>query len=89
LATNLARHLLTVATWQFRRWATSLLFAPSAHANTILHRNANAWDVFARLDQRSSVVRSSSLSTNSALGLPVLAMNETVSLTRLTCGAGH
>ena len=30
-----------------------------AEASTILHRNANAWEDFARLDQRSSVVRSS------------------------------
>jgi hypothetical protein len=56
---------------------------------TILHRNANAWEDFARLDQRSSIARSSSLSTNSAFGLPVLAMHEWLSLTRWISGAGH
>src|SRR5215467_8374689 len=81
-ATNRPRHLLTVATWQCRRSATSVLFAPSAEASTILHRNANAWEDFARLDQRSSVARSSSLSTNSALGLPVLAMLERLAYLR-------
>src|SRR6266516_4698790 len=88
-ATNLARHLPTVTGAQRNCSATSLLFAPSAEASTILHRNANAWEDFARLDQRSSVARSSSLSTNSALGLPVLAMRERLSLTRWIYGAGH
>jgi hypothetical protein len=35
--------------------ATSLLFVPSAHAKTILARNANACAVFARRDHDSSV----------------------------------
>jgi hypothetical protein len=39
------------------------------------------------LDQRSKVARSSSLSTNSTLGRPVLAMPERLPLTRLTYDA--
>ena len=40
--TNLARHLPTVAGTQFSFAATALLSRPSAHANTILDRSANA-----------------------------------------------
>src|SRR6266853_3152863 len=88
-ATNLARHLPTVTGAHRRSAATSLLLKPCAHASTILHRNANAWEDFARLDQRSSVVRSSSLSTNAVLGLPVLAIRTRLSLTRRISDAGH
>jgi hypothetical protein len=50
------------------------LVAPVAHASTIRHRNANAWELLARRDQRSSVWRSSSVRINGALGRPVLAI---------------
>src|SRR5215210_1940306 len=73
-ATNRARHLPTVAGAQPSRFATVLLSTPSAHANTIFDRSARACDDFARRDQRTNCSRSSSLSTNSALGRPVLAM---------------
>src|SRR6195256_266301 len=81
-ATNLARYLPTVTGAHRSCAATSLLLKPCAHANTILHRNANAWADFARLDQRSNVARSSSLSTNAVLGRPVLAIRTRLSLTR-------
>lgn len=67
------RHLPTVAA-QPSRPATVLLSRPSAHASTIRDRNANACDDFARLDQRTSCARSSSVNTNSALGRPVLGI---------------
>src|SRR5450759_2753948 len=41
-ATNRRRLFPTVASAQFNRAATLLLSAPSAHASTILDRNANA-----------------------------------------------
>jgi hypothetical protein len=50
------------------------LVAPVAHASTIRHRNANAWALLARRDQRSNVWRSSSVKINGALGRPVLAI---------------
>src|SRR4030081_3252891 len=68
-ATNLERHLLTVTGAHRSCPATSLLLKPSAHASTILQRNANAWADLARFDQRRSVAFSSSLNTNAALGL--------------------
>src|SRR5712664_956189 len=79
-ATTLARHLPTVTGAHRSSAATSLLLNPCAHANTILHRDANAWADVARLDQRSNVARSSSLSTNAVLGRPVLAIRKTVYL---------
>src|SRR5215218_9584058 len=54
--------------------ATCLLVAPVAHASTIRHRNASAWELLARRDQRVSVWRSSSVKINGALGRPVLAI---------------
>ena len=53
-ATNRARHLPTVAGEHRRSPATCLLSAPSAHANTMRERNANACADFARRDQRTS-----------------------------------
>jgi hypothetical protein len=50
------------------------LVAPVAQASTIRHRNANAWELLARRDQRPSVWRSSSVKINGALGRPVLAI---------------
>ncbi|HEY5474459.1 MAG TPA: hypothetical protein VIK32_14880 [Candidatus Limnocylindrales bacterium] len=41
-ATNRRRHFPTVASTQFNCAATLLLFAPSAHASTILDLSANA-----------------------------------------------
>jgi hypothetical protein len=45
-----------------------------AHASTIRHRNANAWELLARRDQRRSVSRSSSVKINGTFGRPVLAI---------------
>jgi hypothetical protein len=73
-ATNRDRHLPTVGSDTPRSAATCLLVAPVAHASTIRHRNANAWELLARRDQRSSVSRSSSVKINSAFGRPVLAI---------------
>jgi hypothetical protein len=47
---------------------------PSAQASTIRDRCANACDDLDLLDQRANLARSSSVSTNSALGLPVRAI---------------
>ena len=71
---NLLRHLPTITAEQPSRAATALLSTPSAHANTIRDRNANACEDFARRDQRNSVSCSSSLNTNSVLGRPVRVM---------------
>jgi hypothetical protein len=57
------------------RCATSTLDRPSAHANTIRPRNANAWELLARRDQRASVSRSSSVNTSSAFGRQSSAYN--------------
>ena len=48
---------------------------PSAHANTIRDRDANACDDVAYRDHRTSVSRSSSVNTNTAFGRPVLGMH--------------
>jgi hypothetical protein len=50
------------------------LVAPVAQASTIRHRNANAWELLARRDQRTSVSCSSLVKINGALGRPVLAI---------------
>jgi hypothetical protein len=73
-ATNRDRHLPTVGSDTPSSLATCLLVAPVAQASTIRHRNANAWELLARRDQRSSVWRSSSVKINGALGRPVLAL---------------
>jgi len=53
--TNRARHLDTVCGQIPNAAATSWLLVPSAHANTILARNARACAVFARRDHDSNV----------------------------------
>jgi hypothetical protein len=57
----------------------------------IRHRNANAWELLARRDQRTSVARSSSVKINGALGRPVLAIRRhyntsTINFRRRTLG---
>jgi hypothetical protein len=54
--------------------ATKALVPPSAHPRTIFERNAKACVDFARRDQRTNCSRSLSVSVNSALGRPVLAI---------------
>jgi hypothetical protein len=73
-ATNRARHLPTVAWLQPSSLATTWFVFPSAHANTILDRNARLWGLFGRRAQRPSVSRSSSLNTSGAFGRPRTAM---------------
>src|SRR5664279_4174194 len=73
LATNRARHLLTVAGTTPNFVATCVLSSPCAQASTIFDRSANDCADFARLDQRSNCSLSSSLNVNSAFGRPVLA----------------
>src|SRR5215210_7095965 len=63
---NRPRHLLTVLWLQPRSAAIPMLDRPSAAANTIRQRNANACALVGRRAHRSSVSRSSSLSTTSA-----------------------
>ena len=64
-ATNRERHLMTVERATPSCWATLVLLAPAAQANTIRQRSASAWLELRRRAQRSSVVRSSSVSTSS------------------------
>jgi putative transposase len=73
-ATNRDRHLPTVGSDTPSSTATCLLVAPVAQASTIRHRNASAWELLARRDQRVSVWRSSSVKISGALGRPVLAI---------------
>jgi hypothetical protein len=63
---NRPRHLPTVDLVQPRTAAMSLLCCPSAAANTIRQRNANACELFGRRAHRSSTSRSSPLRTISA-----------------------
>jgi hypothetical protein len=60
------RHFPTVEPVQPSRAAISLLDIPSAAANTIRQRNANACELLGRRAHRSSTSRSSPLSTTSA-----------------------
>jgi hypothetical protein len=90
-ATNRDRHLPTVGSDTPRSVATCLFVAPVAHPSTIRQRNANAWALLARRDQRSSVWCSSSVKINGALGRPVLAIRgpyntSTTNLRRSTLG---
>jgi hypothetical protein len=57
-----------------------VLSSPSAHANTILDRNANDCADFARRDHRSNCARSSSANTSAAFGRPVLATHQVYDL---------
>ncbi len=68
------RHLPTVCGQMPSSAATSWFVFPSARSSTIRHRWASACDDFARLDQRTSVSRSSPVKVNSAIGRPVRAM---------------
>src|SRR5680860_1514301 len=56
--------------------ATALLSTPSADATTMRERNANDCADFARRDQRSNCLRSSSVSSNASLGRPVLGITK-------------
>jgi hypothetical protein len=69
--------------------ATSAFEPPSAQANTIRDRIANTCDDFTRRDQRVNVSRSAALSTNSALGRPVLAIEPVYRIIRRISDAGH
>jgi hypothetical protein len=72
-STNRRRHTPTVWGHTPTSAATSLLDFPAAQPNTIRHRCANDCDDFARRAHRCNVSRSSSVNTNSATGLPLLA----------------
>lgn len=74
-AMNRNRHLPTVAPAHPRSAATVLLPAPSGQASTIRERNARACEDFRRRAHRCNCSRSSSVTTNSAFGSPVLAIN--------------
>src|SRR6266516_1067383 len=68
---NRPRHFPTVLWLQPSSAAISLLARPSAAAKTIRQRNASACELFGRRAHRSSVSRSSSVSTTSArTGIP-------------------
>src|ERR1035437_6570769 len=74
LRMNRLRHLPTVASDTPRPTATSRLVGPSAQASTIFDRRARDWGLFGRRAQRSSVSRSSSVSTSGFFGRPSLGM---------------
>src|SRR4029453_12858100 len=88
-ATNRERHLPTVGSDTPRSAATCLFVVPVAHASTIRQRNANAWELLARRDQRVSVWRSSSVKINGAFGRPVLAIRRPYNIQQRISGAGH
>src|ERR1039458_2237880 len=67
-------NLPTVASATPRPTATSRLVGPSAQASTIFDRRARDWGLFGRRAQRSSVSRSSSVSTSGFFGRPSLGM---------------
>ena len=69
-ATNRDRHLPTVGRDTRSAAATSVLLAPAAQPSTIRERSARRWELFGRRAQRASVSRSSSVTTNSAVGRP-------------------
>ena len=70
------RHLPTVADDTPTSAATCAFVAPSAHARTILQRNAYACVDVAALAPRTNSARSASLTVNKAFGLPVLATHQ-------------
>ena len=70
LATKRARHLPTICFVTPTSAATCVFVFPPAHRKMIRARNANAWAVFGRRDQRSSSSRSASVTTSSAFGRP-------------------
>ena len=67
---NRVRHFATVPRVTPSRSPIAVFDPPSAHANTIRHRNANACALFSRRAHRASVSRSSSLNTTTAAGVP-------------------
>jgi hypothetical protein len=69
-AANRCRHLATVTRSQPSSPAMARLVLPSAHANTIRDRSANACEEECRRVHRRSVIRSSSLSSISTVGRP-------------------
>ena len=89
-STNRRRHIPTVCGQTPKSAATCLLVLPAAQPNTIRHRCANACEDFARRAHRCNVSRSSSVNTNSATGLPLLAThpvyNSSHNLRRRTLG---
>ena len=64
------RHFETVPRSTPSRWATSPMVAPVALSSTIRQRRASACALVGRRDHRSSVARSSSVSTTCTVGLP-------------------
>jgi hypothetical protein len=74
-AAKRCRHLDTVTGLQPSSAAISAwIRVPSAHANTIRHRNAKACDELCRRAQRCSVLRSSPVRVISTVGRPRRAM---------------
>jgi hypothetical protein len=67
---NRRRHLPTVAGCTLRRVPASVLPNPSAQASTIWQRTAKDCSLLGRRAQRSSVARSSSLSSNASAAGP-------------------
>jgi hypothetical protein len=65
---NRPRHFPTVSVLQPNRAAIAVLESPSAAANTIRQRNADACALFGRRAQRSNTSRSSSFGTTRASG---------------------
>src|SRR5208337_1046006 len=65
-------HLPTVWWVSPNRWATTVLARPPAHSSTMRERWAKACAVFGRRAQRSRLSRSSAVTVNGAIGLPVL-----------------
>jgi hypothetical protein len=72
-STNWPRHFATVVFVVRRRRATAVSEA-SIHANTIRARNATARFTRARFVNRTSAVRSASVTTTLALGRPIFRM---------------
>jgi|GEM_PF-1665333 len=73
-STKRRRHLPTMASDTPRRAATSRLVFPLAQLRTMRARVAIAWALLRRLASRSSVSRSSVLSTSSVFGRPPCPM---------------
>ena len=71
---NRCRHLPTVTFEQRSFAATATFDSPCAHLRTIFARKATCRFVLARLASRSSSPRSTAVTSNLALGRPVLAM---------------
>jgi hypothetical protein len=74
LAMNRRRHFPTVVLVVRCRRATVVSVAPLAHASTSRARKASRRFTCARFVKRTNSVRSTSVTTNSALGRPIVAM---------------